>query len=478
MLYRFIVYTCSALLTLLLCQSVYGQHEVVRYYVSTEDFSDIPIPPALDEIAADGTWRVFNEFLSLFAELPGKNETKTVFVKELLARLATQHIDNIPWYVSHGADHNIRTVAIAMRILEVMPEISQYAANKYGTIPVEQVKTLILLAVLLHDIGYPDLADHPTLPKFLHAEIGARMVAEILEKEKSNTLFDFLGEHKEQYLNDLTSSIRFHNADHPNHFNHPRIEVLPINTVYLQKNEIIQRKYVEASVELEPILFTVRFADNLDAHYYRLTPAQREEWFQFFHYSITTDETFKQKTEGLSRGSSEMQVLLKKHYTSVANNYIDQDEINHQNRGAAAAFIAALNEVLEEENNIIQDAKAALLNAKPGDFLHFYSNWIISEIDFNRMQNGDLLLNIYFQDSVIDIKPGVAIYQLVRAADAIHSCTINGTPLTDILILHTNEPKYFQGHQQLSLALFASDNDINGNPISPDPAFTKNLLTQ
>jgi len=172
MLYRFIVYTCSALLTLLLCQSVYGQHEVVRYYVSTEDFSDIPIPPALDEIAADGTWRVFNEFLSLFAELPGKNETKTVFVKELLARLATQHIDNIPWYVSHGADHNIRTVAIAMRILEVMPEISQYAANKYGTIPVEQVKTLILLAVLLHDIGYPDLADHPTLPKFLHAEIG------------------------------------------------------------------------------------------------------------------------------------------------------------------------------------------------------------------------------------------------------------------------------------------------------------------
>lgn len=471
MFYRLIDYNFSALLTLLLWLPLYGQNGDIKYYVSTEAFSEIPIPTSLHEITTSETWQVFNEFLSLFAELPGNNEDKNEFVREVLDRLAAQHVDNIPWYVSHGADHNIRTVAIAMRILTVMPEISQFAAKKYGTIPVDQAKTLILIAVLLHDIGYPDLADYPSLPKFLHAEIGARMIAEILEQEEIKNLFNFLGEHKHQYINDLTASIRFHNADHPDNFDNPRLETLPVNTFYLQNNETIQRKYVAASAELKPILFTVRFADNLDAHYYRLTPAQREEWFQYFHHSITTDDSFKQKAKGLSRGSDELRILLKEHYSFVASNY-------NQNNGVISSFIAALNENQVKGNNIIQEAKVALLNAKPGDFPHFFSNWIISDIDFNRQQNGDLLLDIYFQDSVIDVKPGVAIYQFVRAADAIHSCTINGKPLTDILILRTNEKKYFLGHQQLFLALFASDNDIYSNSISPDPAFTTKLIAQ
>lgn len=446
--------------------------------ISTKEFSDIPVPIALHDVVGGESWETMEDFLSLFTELPGNHHPKEEFVEVLFSRLALQHQDNIPWYVSHGADHNIRTVAIAQRLMDVMPELGLIASKKYGIKSAEFGEFLILVGVLLHDIGYPDLANHPSLPKFLHAEVGARMVSEIFQKELMDEVFDFLGESENQYIEDLISAIRYHNADHPEHLNNPRIEVLPVSTVYLQKDESVKRPYQAAAARQDPILFVVRIADNLDAQYNRLTPIQRKEWFQALHHSITTDESFKQESKGLSRGSNEIQTLLKRHYSLTAKSIASQFEIGDPNSREIIQFTAEFNQTAGISHQPVGNAQIALLNAKPGDFPHFFSNWVIAKTQFDRSDTGELLLDVQFKDSIIKVRPGVAVYQLVRAADATHSCTLDGKPFTDMLVVKTNKQEYFLGHTRLNLSIFASDNDVYGNPISPDPVFTQKLITK
>ncbi|CAN5222407.1 hypothetical protein BH09PAT2_BH09PAT2_07630 [soil metagenome] len=174
-------------------------------------------PSRLDEVA--DYFDTHDEYLGMtplekLAEvysLLGDDVDKTAVEEhaQSLLRLAyEQHLENPPYYLSHGFDHTMNVLRHTEMILKQNPSTVENMAQKYD-LPPHMAKFMLLNVTCFHDVGYPYVKDRG---KAVHSFIGAGIVSDSKNRELYRKLLKLPGD-DDTLLNDFTKSILYHNAD-------------------------------------------------------------------------------------------------------------------------------------------------------------------------------------------------------------------------------------------------------------------------
>lgn len=335
----------------------------------------------------------------------------------ILMTLHLQDESNPALYVSHGADHSLRVMNIMIDMFNNSEILQKSMATNFPKLDKNGHKLILALVGVLHDIGYIDLIscnpkytkfylDSCSLDnniglnekyKFLHAPGGASIIDTILT-DQLNQMFG------DKIVKSIIRSIKYHNYDVPNCSADPPPKSCVYNvnpkshSLFMDPNTgEVKREYVEADVTTDPLLFSIRIADNADFSYDRLTKHQQQ---------------------------------------------VD--------------FISALRKLKEGDKNLTASEKATLIG--PYDehsYPHFYSNWIVKDV---KLLIGDkqseLVVNLNGTTTpdgvvipedlrIIHNKPE-AVYQIQRMAESSQSLTVNGNNFVDTVQVTLNnypEPK-------------------------------------
>lgn len=372
--------------------------------------------------------RAVRELLELLAD-PGasglEREAADALLADVLALLARQTRANPLKYVSHGADHSVRVMDWARRIHAGVPAVQRGMAARYR-LPERRARLALMLAALLHDVGYADLAEH-RVRKWLHAPAGGKMVRALLEVEGRG---ERVGGAELQ--RDLVRAVAEHNFDDERCLwregrgfrrceasidpgarpEDPRSATTPLlrcegpcqdADVHCAPPCRYTRAYSRADAEQQPLAFVVRLADNLDATFDRLTRAQRAE--------------------------ATLRYLLRL--------YVDAELRAAMARGDEAGMERARARVEQAAPGLEPRGKAAdmIRSATAETFLHFYSNWIVQGMELAQ-RGADVVIEVKLREGVpADLAfarhPGVALYQVNRLASASAALTLEGRPLLD-----------------------------------------------
>jgi len=374
--------------------------------------------------------RALRELLELLADPQAcgfERGAADALLGDVLALLARQTLANPFKYVSHGTDHSLRVMDWAARLHDAMPAVRKGMAARYG-IPEGRARFALMLAALLHDVGYADLGEHK-VKKWLHAPAGGKMVRGLLAAEGRG---ERIGGPELQ--RDLVRAVAEHNFDDEKcrwregpgfHFQaceaaldpdaraeDPRSPTTPLlrceepchdDEVHCAPPCRYARVYTKADAERQPLAFVVRLADNLDASHDRLTPAQRSEATLRYLLRLYVDAPLRAATAGDDRAGVEQ-----------ARRRVEEGVPGLDLRGKAA--------------DMIQSASAET-------FLHFYSNWIVAGMRLEQQGAGVRLL-VHLRDDVpADLAfarhPGVGLYQVNRLASALAALTLGDRPLLD-----------------------------------------------
>lgn len=359
-------------------------------------------------LLSDGRIQSFRYFISLLAHIiPDADD----FLYAVLLLLYKQTVTDPPYYVSHAADHSVRTAEMLIKLYNNLTNLRDNMDAKYGLRP-EDIKFALYLLGLLHDIGYSDLVycsggkgtvleptvecgpnkGIPTKYKFLHSLIGEKMIRDTL-----GNLPDVLG--NEELYHDFMEAIREHNSDASKCKTRPSDECRYMSDItrhsyYIQPGETYTRNYIPTSPEENPLLFALRIADNLDMSYSRLSDIQRDPDLMMFQREL----------------------------------YMNKD-------GNIAA-------VLEKNKDRFDLERLGPIYWKLNEreFLFNYSNWIIENVSFT---SGDdrYLLEVTFRTFVpeqlqADYNPYPALYQIIRLIESFQSLYLgNGRTLADATLV-------------------------------------------
>lgn len=168
-----------------------------------------------------------------------------------------------------------------------------------------------------------------------------------------------------------------------------------------------KRENVEASSMKTPELFVVRIADNLDFSHHRLSRFQD----QYSTMHVLSDMWKWAKDFDVGHQELPDELLVEKQKKLELSLQLHTEE----NSVSKSTFLQ-INELIPR---ILHN-----------QFPHWYGNWIVESVFFNKMGIDDYLLEIQFRDVDIDdplywaknIRE--AIYQVERAADALSTCMI------------------------------------------------------
>lgn len=330
---------------------------------------------------------------------------------------------NPPQYISHGVDHSLRTMQYCIDLFTKSKIINESLTNKYNLTEAQNELLLIYLG-LFHDIGYSDIEvvyknDNDNtessimIPKFIHSYSSYKM----LKDENYNKLF--INTITEPSFEDMILAIKHHNYDSEkcnNNKNDKSCLFLSDKnkfTTYIEAGVRINREYIEASIEQDPLLFIIRFADNLDFIRHRLSNIQND---------ISLIKLFKDifKVHCKEKPDSKNSI------TTLFNKYLEEKKISFNNQVKHNEKYKMINSVYENENK--------------DDFLHYYGNWIVDKIDIS-IHDHNFLFKIFFYDIddndydellfVKNIYP--ALYQLNRLFDSYNSLLINNRKLLEYI---------------------------------------------
>jgi hypothetical protein len=372
------------------------------------------------------------------------------FLTAALGLLAAQTSVNPEKYVSHGADHSVRVMDWASRLHDALPEVrAGLAARYHGTR--DQGRLALLLAALLHDVGYADLGEHK-VKKWLHAPAGAKMLRALLDNRgwgaqlgAPSVAADIVRAVAEHNLDDgrcqpavgsrcqATLEASADAAD-------PRSATTPLLRCDTPCDDAVvrctapctySRAFVTADAGADPLSFVVRLADNLDATFDRLTPPQQQVATQRYLLRLHADAALRAAAVAHDDAAAER-----------ARRRI-QRETPGLPAGAAEADM--------------------LVSANAETFLHFYSNWIVSGMSFSH-PGERLLLSVEMRgdvpaDLAFRAHPGVGLYQINRLATASAALTLGGRPLL----------------AQLDVRILAEAPGISPASAYPLRAFTRQL---
>ncbi|MBI5226784.1 HD domain-containing protein [Candidatus Micrarchaeota archaeon] len=368
-------------------------------------------------------------------DFAGSVGVKDRVLKRTFELLADQHADDIKFYVSHGADHGVRVAELSYQLAESYAPIHESIISRYGLDVLEaggkvgRAKeasgAIVMFLGLLHDVGYSELAKYEvahgvSLEKFTHAEVGARMVKALFQHEGG--LFDGLPAAKRDLLkNDFVEAVAKHNHDSPSNdvFHGGQIAEVHVDhdLVHLHAGETLQRGFTTADVENKPLLFTIRVADNLDFQYDRLSGFQRQESFELALQELRDDPRILVLTEKKGKTAAEKTQL-----TQLVKDKIVANEQKYKGTMSDAEW---------------SEAKDALFHSNAESFLHFYSNWVVQDIEF-RPEAGKLVMFIKFRSSNIKADSGDMLYQVTRMSTAMSSCSSHGTSCANFLVVDAN----------------------------------------
>ena len=374
---------------------------------------------------------VMNKIISYYKKNVSKNsnlnnDNLDLLVSRTIYILNSQAKFNPPQYISHGVDHSLRTMRYCIDLFTKSKIINEALKTKYNLDP-EQNELLLIYLGLFHDIGYSDIeviynndnndnnnSEYPIMiPKFIHSYSSYKM----LKDENFNNLF--INTITKDSFEDVILAIKHHNYDSEKCKNQNDPNCLFISkenkfTTYIEAGVRIFREYKTASIKDDPLLFLIRFADNLDFIRDRLSDIQDDITFIKF-----------------------LKEILKIHYKNNSSEEIKNEEI----KNLIDSYI--------KTNNINDDDKSKMVNSvykNREDFLHYYGNWIVSKLDIFILDE-KFYFKIYFYDIIDEnysdllfiknIYPG--LYQLDRLFDSYKSLFMdNNTPLLEYINVELN----------------------------------------
>ncbi len=364
------------------------------------------------------TWRLFLGLLSDSKTSGLDRAAQDDLLTAILELLARQTETNPPKYVSHGSDHSLRAARFSSEVLDAFPLVAESLASRYALSP-EQGRFAVMLVALLHDTGYADLAEH-RVKKWLHGPASGLIARRLFGR-------DAIAGHllaTPALRDDLIRAVALHGNDdsacqwiaNPEFDSRCRFRIAPgddpanptSKTTPLLHAEPFAyvRDYVEADATRDPLLFTIRLADNLDASYDRLTPDQRSADFVRVLFRLFEDA---------------------------------------QVRGPATDLAEARGRALETAPAIAASHRA-LVDASNGESaLHFYSNWILDGVELIRAGRSAAVA-VHVRRGVepdLDFEQhvGLGLYQVNRLAVAAAALRLGpGRPLLDELTVTLDRP--------------------------------------
>lgn len=172
----------------------------------------------------------------------------------ICSSLEKQEVDNPKHYVSHGANHSLNVSRFSDSIIQGSESLRQDIERIFGS----KGTTLLRLVAVFHDIGYPDISHDKTVPKWRHQEFSAKQVEAHLPYERLSKLIPLSPEEYNLFL----EAIAHHGSDNPD-----------------PEKLASGRPFILASNEKNPLLVSIRIADNLDLIEERLTKLQKDPDF-------------------------------------------------------------------------------------------------------------------------------------------------------------------------------------------------------
>jgi hypothetical protein len=324
---------------------------------------------------------------------------------------------------------------------------------------------------LLHDIGYAavvKLDPDQRTEKFLHAPLGARLIQHA--GPKGDNLFALLAKilnatKPELLTTGMIEAIERHNYD--THATKPAVVIKTESVVaqglavrnIITKGESISREFTAADSRTKPMLFVVRFADNLDSRKARLIPLQQNEWFiQYLQALSWTKDTRKGNRDPLTlwnaiQGTPALTVVEKAQYESK------------KVTDALKLDVETLRMPEDKRDRQISHVGDVTLRFHCGDFVHFISNWIIETIKVEAVGTGLVVkvkMNDYTSfDAQYPVPRGPKEYQIIRAQEALNSLSVNGVTADQALTVQIDYPGQPGTPKQLSAfarTAYESDN--------------------
>jgi len=216
---------------------------------------------------------------------------------------------------------------------------------------------------------------------------------------------------------------------------------------YTDSNRIIYRNYTTVSAVNQPLDFSIRLNDNLDASYSRLTGPQRDPLLQLYLLRVYQDGPLRNLfIETGGRG-------------------------NEYNTAMVNAKVAALNLVRGYDSTWTDNPSTPTgqitSNIIITSFLFFYSVYITQDLLFSQ---GILYVDLYKQDYsslTYSNHVGAALYQINRLAVSMHSCYLTPTQSFLNSVLVNLNPELLPINRTQPLRAFAQKPTYNETGIIP-----------
>jgi len=314
-------------------------------------------------------------FIGKFDTFSSSNAAKDAAITGLLHLLSGQEKTNILAYVSHGADHGIRTMDISARMTEKWPGIRAAIKQKYGMNDA-QAEALAGIVGMVHDVGYITLK--PGEHKGAHSHLGAVEIRKLFSNPAVASLFDGLGLPRESVINGVVDAVQKHNWSSDNAKFKAQGQVKEGHT-----------GFVPTDYSENPLLFVIQMADNLDFSKDRLFGFQNREWFLDGLHDIHQDrlmldlmkerDAFGNKPDVTHPEYVKVQEEIARRVSTVFDKTIQRWGSNVD----AAEVALARKEVFgsNEEGAYKPPTNVNIVDAE--SYTHFIGTWAVDNIDYS-----------------------------------------------------------------------------------------------
>lgn len=379
--------------------------------------------PKLTSSVTKETEEAFALFLgNMYRQNPDVNQRQRILAS-VLRRLKQQSTIDVPWYNSHDVSHSLRVMIWIQKLIQGSAYFQRVIARRYGLETHNNKDDVALfgadILALLHDVGYGEFKSDLSTPKFVHAQLGAQ----IFRKEFWGALASYMPlnfSNKSSILVDMYFSILHHNADDVHHHSLTR-DITEKSIISVSRFEAdyfgLTRIYQPASVEQDPLLCLLRFADNLDMTAERLHRHQNSDLYLYLLNSLNSLDS----PPITPRGSVQWVNFLREHYLELLKSLPERlkDPYILEAKLLKSGLESGLMPVFPDGN--LSSMTIALLYGQPNDFYHVYSNHLVKMIDlsFNKKR---IYLNVFFQNDPFEVPQRVRNFQINRMADSLFSC--------------------------------------------------------
>jgi hypothetical protein len=389
---------------------------------------------------------------------PTPAEHADTFLRTVIQMLEDQTRTNPPRFVSHGTDHSVRVMEIAVSLLDHIPEASLAVTSLYTRLHAE---FLLAFVGLVHDIGYTIAPDDQ--PKWIHAPLGRLMLEGLINTDAWNMVINELRRGTSELAvvqEAILDAVETHNYDRQECITVP----IPKDCQADFDHKHMERVFDLVELDTEPLDFILRVADNLDASRIRLTLDQRDPDFIRYLLRLYQDAPLRRAVRATAAirdtGSFKVPSEIPELGHAQQRNISPRDLILEQARADARARALAQIDALHAKANASDSMRSLVDNANEQSFLHFYSNWIIDRHRLRKLDTGRFLLEIFFYnvDSTVPelafrLHPGAALYQMNRMAQAVAAVKIGGMQfleVTDVKLRNVGketDPVYHRRHR-------------------------------